>query len=190
MTTIYDEQLASIGVLDEKHLANYLTAVMKKNGFTCEAVAKKSHTSESTVRNMCSAKTPNPGIFNALPVIYAAGGDPAEMLFGSKVLSSNESSINSIIAMFEQRIADKDQMHERQDEQIRAHYDQHRQDYKENVEKRLADKREIIEQQEKHIASLKKEIISARILTWICISVLVGLLIMEVMNPSLGWLRF
>ena len=183
MTTIYDEQLANIGVFDEKHLANYVTALMKKYGLTCEIVAKKANMSESTVRNICSAKTPNPGIYTALPIIYAAGGTPEEFYFGAKVAHANEATINSIIAMFEQRIADKDRMHERQDEQIRAHYEQHRQDYIENAEKRLADKQELNEQ-------LKKEIRSYKILTWICIAVLVGLLIAEVMNPNLGWLRY
>ena len=66
---------------------------------------------------------------------------------------------------------------------IRTHYEQHRQDVTENYEKRLADKREIIDQ-------LKKEILSTRILAWLCVAVLVALLIAEVMNPNLGWLRF
>jgi hypothetical protein len=60
----------------------------------------------------------------------------------------------------------------------------------ENYEKRLADKREIIEEKDKHITSLKKEITSHKILSWICVAVLVALLIAEVMNPNLGWLRF
>jgi hypothetical protein len=73
---------------------------------------------------------------------------------------------------------------------IRTHYEQHRQDVKENYEKRLADKREIIEQKDKHIKTLEKEILSSKIFSWVCVAVLVALLIAEVMNPNLGWLRF
>ena len=52
-----------------------------------------------------------------------------------------------------------------------------------NFEKRLADKREIIEIQ-------KKELLSSKLVAWICGAVLVALLIAEVMNPNLGWLRY
>ena len=73
---------------------------------------------------------------------------------------------------------------------IRSHYEQHRQDSIENYEKRLSDKREIIEEKDNHIKTLKKEMLYARIFSWICVGILVSLLIAELMNPNLGWLRF
>ena len=73
---------------------------------------------------------------------------------------------------------------------IRAHYEQHRQDSIENYERRLADKREIIEEKEKHIASLKTEMMYSKVFSLVCVGILVALLIAEVMNPNLGWFRF
>lgn len=176
--------------LDEKLVANYLSNLIKKNGLSCEIVAQKSNSSESTVRNLCSGKTANPGILTVLPVLYAAGGSPEEMLFGKSKDFAKEISINSVKEIYEQQLLEKDKLHEKHEENIRSHYEQHRKDSIANYEKRLADKREIIEQKEEHIKTLKKEIISSKIFSWVCVAILLALLIAEVMNPNLGWLRF
>lgn len=73
---------------------------------------------------------------------------------------------------------------------IRSHYEQHHEDLKENFEKRLADKREIIESHKEHITALEKDCRSHKIAFWVCVVVLVGILALEVMNPSLGWIKF
>jgi hypothetical protein len=52
-----------------------------------------------------------------------------------------------------------------------------------NFEKRLADKREIIELQ-------KQEHKASKIVAWVFGFILVALLIAEVMNPNLGWFRY
>lgn len=176
--------------IDENILANYLTKYMKKNNLTFEFVSQKSKTPIATVKNFCSGKTPNPGILNALPVIYAVGGTPEEMLFGENQDIVKEFSIDSIKEMCEQAIAEMVKTNEVHIANIRTHYEQHRQDYKDHTEHRLADKREIIEQQKEHINTLKKELLTSKIFTATCVLVLVGLLIAEVMNPNLGWLRF
>jgi membrane-bound lytic murein transglycosylase MltF len=99
-------------------------------------------------------------------------------------------SIASIKEIYEQQLSELAKINEAHINNIRSHYEQHRQDFKENVEKRFADKREIIAQQEEHIKTLKKENRTSRIFTVICVVVLVGLLIAEVMNPNLGWFSF
>ena len=59
---------------------------------------------------------------------------------------------------------------------IRAHYEQHRNDFKESFERLLKEK-----------CNQAKIFM---VLACIGYAILIGLLILEVANPSLGWLRF
>ena len=157
--------------MDAKMVANYLSKLKEKSGLTYEAIAERSGQSESTVKNLCTGKTENPGIATVRDVAYAMDGS-LDAIYGK----IKETSINEV---YETHINN-----------IRAHYEQHRQDSIENYEKRLADKREIIDEKNEHIKSLKKEIFYFKLFSAICLGILVGLLIAEVMNPNLGWLRF
>lgn len=176
--------------IDENVLANYLTKYIKKNKLTFEFVAQKSNMPLPTVKNLCSGKTSNPGIFNALPVIYAVGGTPEEMLFGENSDVVKAFSIDSIKEMCEQAIAELTKTNEAHITNIRSHYEQHREDVTTNYEMRLADKREIIDQKDEHIATLKKELVNSKIIAAVGYGVLIVLLILEVANPSLGWIKF
>ena len=175
--------------MDSKTVAKYLSSLKEKSGLTYEAIAEKSQRSESTVKNLCSGKTEDPRLDTVAPVIYAMGGSIDEMYTGKKD-AAKELSISSIKEMYEYQLSEMAKMSETHINNIRAHYEQHRQDFKENVDKRLADKREIIEQQKEHIKTLKKENITAKLFSLLCIVVLVTLLILELMNPDLGWFRF
>ena len=165
--------------MDAKLVSNYLAAFKEKTGLTYEAIADKSKRSESTVKNLITGKTEDPRLDTVAPVIYAMNGSLDEMYAGKSKETAKEFTVGSIVEIYEHQLND-----------TRAHYEQHRQDVKENYEKRLADKREIIEQKDKHIKTLEKEILSSKIFSWVCVAVLVALLIAEVMNPNLGWLRF
>ena len=177
--------------MDAKLVANYLAALKEKSGLTYEIIAEKSKRSESTVKNLCSGKTEDPRLDTVAPVVYAMGGSIDEMYNPNKSKDEVKAiSITSIKEIYEQQLAELTRVNENHINNIRTHYEQHRQDFKENVERRLADKREIIAQQEEHIKTLKKENRISKIFTTICVVVLVGLLIAEVMNPNLGWLRY
>lgn len=176
--------------MDARFVSNYLTKLKEKCGLTYEAIAEKSQRSESTVKNLITGKTEDPRLDTVAPVIYAMGGSIDEMYTGKSKDKLKEISIESIKEMYEYQLSEVTKMSETHIENIRAHYEQHRQDFKENVEKRFADKREIIAQQEEHIKTLKKENLMSRIFTIVCVAVLVGLLIAEVMNPNLGWFRY
>ena len=175
--------------MDALLVAKYITALKEKSGLTYETIAEKSQRSESTVKKLFLGKTEDPRLDTVAPVIYAMGGSIDEMYTGKKD-AMKEISISSIKEIYEQQLLETSKMNEAHINNIRAHYEQHRQDFKDNVEKRLADKREIIEQQEKHIATLRKELFSYKVVAWMCAAILVGLLILEVMNPNLGWIRF
>ena len=176
--------------MDAKLVSKYLIPLKEKTGLTYEIIAQKSKRSESTVKNLITGKTEDPRLDTVAPVIYAMGGSLDEMYTGKPKDAVKETSINSIKEIYEQQLSEVAKMSETHINNIRAHYEQHRQDVTENYEKRLVDKREIIEQQEKRMKTLEKEILSSKIFSWICIAILVALLIAEVMNPNLGWLRY
>lgn len=169
--------------LNEKVLANYLNRYIKENNLTLEFVAKKSNSSLSTVKNLCSGKTENPGILNALPIIYAVGGTPEEMIFGEEQDVVKEFSIDSIKEMCEQAIAELTKTNEAHIANIRAHYEQHRDDVTHNYERLLFEK----EQQTK---LFKKIAFVCFTMACIGFSILIILLILEVSNPNLGWIKF
>jgi transcriptional regulator with XRE-family HTH domain len=172
-------------------VADYLSKLKTKTGLTYEAIAEKSKRSESSVKNLCLGKSEDPRIDTVAPIVYALGGSMDEMLNPQK--SKDELKQTSVIALkdsYEYQAALLKETNELHIENIRSHYEQHHSDLKENYEKRLLDKRELIETKNEHIKTLEKECRHAKIFSWICVSVLVALLIAEVANPNLGWLRF
>ena len=178
-------------MIDSKLVANYLVTLKEKTGLTYEAIAEISNRSESTVKNLFAGKSDNPGIDTVAPVIYAMGGSIDEMYNPGKSKDTmKEISISSIKEIYEYQISETAKMNETHINNIRAHYEQHRQDSIDNYEKRLSDKREIIKEKDEHIKSLKTEMLYSRVFSWVCVGILITLLIAELMNPNLGWLRF
>lgn len=177
--------------MDAKLVAKYLSSLKEKTGLTYETIAEKSKRSESTVKNLWTGKTEDPRLDTVAPVVYAMGGSIDEMYNPNNTKDEVKAiSIASIKEIYEQQLSELTKLNETHINNIRTHYEQHRQDFKESIEKRLADKREIIEQQEKHIKTLKQENNIMKIFAVICLAILIGLLIAEVMNPNLGWLRY
>lgn len=170
--------------MDKLLVAKYLSTLKEKTGLTYEAIAEKSKRSESTVKNLCLGKAEDPRVDTVSPVVYALGGSMDEMLNPGKSRDElKEVSVVQLREMYEVQFATMKETSEIHINNIRAHYEQHHDDLKENYEKRLSDKREIIK-------TLERECLSSKIFSWICIIVLVGLLILEVMNPKLGWIKF
>lgn len=185
--------------MDEKIVARYMVALLKREGLTYETAAVKCNTSESTIKNLCLGKTPNPGVLTLQPIFKELNGSVDEMLELAAQIKNEikHESENSIKELCEYQL----KMNEAHINNIRTHYEQHREDYMENVEKRLADKREIINQQNEYIRTLKSDLVEQaktlkreRNIAFACAlavaSILVGLLILEVMNPNLGWIQF
>ena len=165
-------------------VAEYLTALRLKNDLTFEAIAEKSKRSVSTIKNLCTGKTEDPRLDTVAPIVYAMGGSIDEMYNPDK--SKDEIKETSVLAMkdiYENQLNAIKESYDEQINNIRGHYEQHHQDLVDNFEKRLADKREIIEMQ-------KKECKSSRAAAWVLGAILIILLIAEVTNPNLGWLRY
>lgn len=174
--------------MDEKIVARYMVALLKRENLNYEAAAIKCNTSESTIKNLCLGKTPNPGVLTLQLIFEPLNGSIDEMLgLATKTKNETKGNLeNSIKELCEYQL----KMNETHINNIRTHYEQHREDSVNNYEMRLADKREIIKEKDEHIKTLKKEKFIAFLCAIVCVAVLVGLLIAEVMNPDLGWIKF
>ena len=176
-------------LLDEGLLAKYLTAKRLENHLTVEAIVATSGIPESTVKNLLSGKSKDPQLSTIIPVMGAVGGSFDEMLNVNKG-EAKEGSVLALKDIYEYQLSVIKETNEEHIHNIRAHYEQHHEDLKENFEKRLADKREIIDSCNKHIQTLEKECRSSKMAFWICVAVFIAVLIAEVMNPNLGWVRY
>ena len=181
--------------MEAKLVAKYLTELKNKTDLSFEAIAEKSNVPESTVKNLCSGRTENPQLITIAPVVYALGGSLDEMCNpGQTQDDMKETSVLSLKDSYEYQTYLMKQSYDEQINNIRTHYEQHHNDLKENFEKRLADKREIIDalqhQLEKHEekeASKSKIII---IMAAIFAVAFFGLIIMEILHPQHGWIRY
>ena len=169
--------------MDARIVAKYLATLKEKSGLTYEAIAESSGISESTVKNLFSGKTERPGIDTVSDVIYAMGGSLDEMYTGKSRDAVKEISISSMKEIYEQQLAEMAKINEAHINNIRLHYEQHRQDFKESHEKQL---------QYKDLLYIEKckESRLFKILAGIGFAILIGLLILEVTNPNLGWIKF
>ena len=166
-------------------IAEYIASLKTKTGITNNAdIAEMSNTAEGTVKNLSTAKVDNPGIVCVSQVVYSMGGSLDEMFNQERTKESiSEISMLAMKDIYENQLNAIKESYDEQINSIRSHYEQHHQDLVDNFEKRLADKREIIEMQ-------KKEHKMSKIASWIFGGILVTLLIFEIMNPNLGWIRF
>lgn len=172
-------------------VAEYLTSLKLKTGLTYEAIAQKINGSESTVKNLCLGKSPDPRLDTIAPIVYALGGSIDEMYNPDKTKDAvKETSVLALKDIYEEQLVRIKETNEEHIHNIRSHYEQHHEDLKENYERRLADKREIIDSQNEHIQTLKKENLINKISLGVCLVVFFAVLIAELMNPNLGWLRF
>ena len=169
--------------MDAKQVSNYIVRLFKETGLTHEIVAEKSGRSLSTVKNLYYGKTEDPRIDTVAPVLYVLGGSLDELYTGQPKDVLQESSISSLKEMFECQVAEMNRINEAHINNIRAHYEQHRDDVTKNYEMRLADKNEIVKEKNLQVRLW-------RILAGIGYAILIGLLILEVTNPSLGWIKF
>lgn len=176
-------------------LAHYLNEKRLQAGLTYETVAQMSNTPEATVKNLCTGKTKNPGWETIIPIMEAVGGSYDEMLYPDKTKDEiKETSVLALKDIYEYQISEIQKTNEEHIHNIRTHYEQHHEDLKENYEKRLADKREIIDLQNAHIQKLEESIKTKTkiIITLSSIFILLffALLILELLHPEHGWIRF
>ena len=168
--------------MDAKLIAKYLTALKEKKGLTYEAIAEVSGIPEATVKNLCTGKTEKPGIDTISDIVYAMGGSVDEMFTGKKD-AAKEISISSIKEMYEFQLAEQRNTEETRIMNIRADHEQHRNDVITNYERLLSEK-------DKQINLFKKVAFVCFGIACIGLAILITILILEVTNPDLGWIKF
>ena len=168
--------------LDENFIAKYITRIIKQTGNNPESVAQKCNMSESTVKNICLGKTINPGILNVAPIVYAANGSLDEMCGKSKE-DIDEKTKNLIKEMSEFQFAEFEKTEETRIANIRKDHEQHREDVINNYERLLSEK-------DKQINLFKKVALVCFGIACVGFIILITLLILEVTNPELGWIKF
>ena len=178
-----------------------LSQLKKDKGLSFPDMEKLTGISESTIKNVFFGKTRNPGMESLIPICRVLG-IPVEIAYECgevdeikrkiefQGIKEEDASIIALKEIYERQIAMLNATNEAHINNIRSHYEQHHEDLKDNYEKRLADKREIIDSLQGYVKSLKKECLSSRVAFWICCIILVGILVLEVANPNLGWIKF
>ena len=167
--------------MDEKVIATYTMMLLKREGLNYETAAVRCKTSASTIKNLCLEKTSNPGVFTLHSIFEPLNGSVDEMLgLSPKPQNTSEQSFaNAIKELSEHQL----KINETHINNIRAHYErQHEENDKHHVE--------IVKLKDEQNAMLKKALVAVCLVAGVAVSVLIGLLILEVMNPDLGWLRF
>ena len=152
---------------------------------------------EGTTKNILNGNTLNPSA-ESLGKLCRGLNVPIEKVLRQdeqkeiekQGIKDDDVSILALKEIYEMQITTMKETNEAHISNIRSHYEQHHEDLKDNYEKRLSDKRELIESYKEHIKTLEKDSRSHKIAFWICAAVLIAILIAEVMNPNLGWLRY
>lgn len=169
--------------MDALLVANYLTKLKEKTGLTFESIAEKTGLSLSTVKNLFSGKSEDPRLNTVAPVIYILNGSVDEMYSGKPKETLQEISLNSIKDMYEFQLAQQRRDEEIRVSNIRADHDKYIEIINNNHE-------QISTEKDKRIKLLTKIAVGSSVAFGICALILVTLLILEVSNPNLGWIRY
>lgn len=175
-----------------------LKKAMADKGYSFGTMEGLTLIAEGTIKNIVNGKVKHTSAQN-LNKICKVLGVPLEKVLGieevqkqieNQAIKEGDASVIALKEIYEKQQVLFNETNEKHINNIRSHYEQHHEDLKENYERRLADKRELIETKNEHIKALEKECRSHKIAFWICVSILVGILMLEVMNPQLGWIKF
>ena len=169
--------------MDARVVAKYLTSLKEKSGLTYEAIAEKCGMSETTIKNLLLGKTEDPRLNTVAPVTYVLNGSVDEMYTGKGKSEIQEISLTSIKEMYEFQLAEFKAGEETRIANIRADYEKYLEDNKNHYERLLAEK-------DKHNKLFKKIAMVCFGLACVGLAILITILILEVSNPELGWIKF
>ena len=184
-----------------------LAQAMEDKDWNYEILASKTRIAEGTVKNILTGKTTHSSTQNVCALCDALDVPIDEVLgYSPKTLEvkgakENDAAILALKDIYEFQIATFKEQNEAHITNIRAHYEQHHEDLKENYGHRLADKREIIEtlkeENEKLNAKLLKQEESTRIgnlirniIIGLFVVGTIALLVLEFAHPEHGWIRW
>lgn len=120
---------------------DYILALKSAGNFTSEDMANMSGIPISTVRNICSGKTPDARFGTIAKLIIALGGDLNELVGYEKKKEIEVNSTVSLKETYEMRIADLIKSYEDRIEDIKAMCELRIADIQKCCETRIADMR-------------------------------------------------
>ena len=175
-----------------------LKEAMTDKGFTFGMMEGFTLIAEGTIKNIVNGRVKSTSAQNLskickvldVPLGKVLGTEEIKKQIEDQGIKDGDASILDLKEIYEHHEVIMKETNEKNIDNIRSNYAQHREDFIENVEKRLADKREIIEAKDAHIKTLEKELLSCKIALCICLVIFFGVLIAELMNPNLGWFRY
>lgn len=163
---------------------------------TIDALAKASAVPEGTVKNIVLGKTKNPQVCNLIPICRVLNVPIEDVLndanaekkaIENKGIKEEHISVIALKGIYEQQMRETKEINEAHISNIRNHYEQHHEDLKENYERRLADKREIIEDTKVRVKHLEKENLMYKL---IFVALVLIVCLLEFTHPESGWITF
>lgn len=151
-------------------MAEYLIDLKEKGNYSFEQIAAKSGIPEGTVKNVLSGKTEDPRFDTVSKIVYAMGGSmdefTAQRFHRAPAAETAEESVETAGIVL-----------------LRESYEARIAEIKQTYEARIED---LQKQQQSHIAH------SVRIwrLCMILITFLVGVIIVDLLFGSVGWIRY
>lgn len=123
---------------------DYILALKEAGKFSLEDMANISGIPLSTVRNICTGKTPDARFGTVAKLVMSLGGDLNEMIGYEKKKEIEVNSTVSLKETYEMRIADIVNSYEARIEDIKALCELRLADMRRNYEERLADQKELL----------------------------------------------
>ena len=123
----------------------YISALKEKGGFTSEDMANLSGIPISTIRNVCSGKTPDAHFSTIAKLVISLGGDLNELIGYEKKKEIEVNSTVSLKETYEMRIADLIKSYEARIEDIKSFSDIRVADIQRCYETRIEDIRRMYE---------------------------------------------
>ena len=123
---------------------DYILALKEAGKFSLEDMANISGIPLSTVRNICTGKTPDARFGTVAKLVMSLGGDLNELIGYEKKKEIEVNSTVSLKETYEMRISDIVNSYEARIEDIKALCELRLADMRRNYEERLADQKELL----------------------------------------------
>jgi DNA-binding Xre family transcriptional regulator len=122
----------------------YILALKEAGSFTFEDIANVSGIPLSTVRNICTGKTPDARFGTIAKIVISLGGDLNELIGYEKKKEIEVNSTVSLKETYEMRIADLTKSYEARIEDIKSLCELRISDLKQNYEERLEAQKQLL----------------------------------------------
>jgi DNA-binding Xre family transcriptional regulator len=123
---------------------DYILALKEAGKFSLEDMANISGIPLSTIRNICTGKTPDARFGTVAKLVMSLGGDLNELIGYEKKKEIEVNSTVSLKETYEMRIADIINSYEARLEDVKSLCELRLADMRRNYEERLADQKELL----------------------------------------------